>query len=180
MLVFVEIKIYFIIVSTKRVVIKWRIYMQKLKLYENKTLKLTNVLIKDILFDEIDSYHIEVEKMKNYLKCQGIMPVGPLVQYTKSMVNVEGQIEIDVKILIQTSNYINNLELSYKMESIINVKNCMYVRYQGEESNLNFAYDKIKLAAFEENIPLKGDSYTVFIDQNDDYILADIFMERAD
>jgi hypothetical protein len=56
----------------------------------------------------------------------------------------------------------------------------MYVSYQGEESKLKFAYDKINLKAFEEDIPLKGDSYTIFIDQQDDQIIADVFMERAD
>lgn len=56
----------------------------------------------------------------------------------------------------------------------------MYARYIGEESKLKFAYDKINLIAFEEDIPLKGDSYTVFVAKNDDGIIADVFMERAD
>ena len=54
----------------------------------------------------------------------------------------------------------------------------MYVRYTGPESMLKFAYDKIHLTAFEEDIKLKGDSYTIFVNQIDDNIVADIFMER--
>ena len=58
----------------------------------------------------------------------------------------------------------------------------MYCRYTGPEEKLKFAYDKIQLTAFEENIPLKGDSYTIFVDKNeeDETIVADVFMERTD
>jgi hypothetical protein len=56
----------------------------------------------------------------------------------------------------------------------------LYVRYEGEENKLKFAYDKIILSAFEEDIPLKGDSYTIFVNQQGDNFVADVFMERAD
>lgn len=56
----------------------------------------------------------------------------------------------------------------------------MYARYNGEESKLKFAYDKMNLIAFEEDIPLKGDSYTIFVNTNDDGLIVDVFMERAD
>lgn len=40
---------------------------------------------------------------------------------------------------------------------------------------------KINLEAFEKDISLKGDSYTIFVDRNeeDETITADVFMERA-
>jgi len=45
---------------------------------------------------------------------------------------------------------------------------------------MKFAYDKINLYAFENDIKLKGDSYTVFVDsqEENDTIIADVFMER--
>jgi len=33
------------------------------------------------------------------------------------------------------------------------------------------------LFAFENDIKLKGDSYTVFVDKNEEEIVADVFME---
>ena len=47
---------------------------------------------------------------------------------------------------------------------------------------MQFAYDKINLEASENDIKLKGDSYTVFVDQDEEEgtIIADVFMERAD
>ena len=74
-----------------------------------------------------------------------------------------------------------DLYIIKNMESVLRVPDCMYVRYMEAEDKLKFAYDKIHLTAFEENIPLRGDSYTIFVDRNDeeDTIVADIFMPKA-
>lgn len=154
--------------------------IDKLKLNYNKILKLSNVLIKRLQNNDIENYHLEVEKMINYLKANGSVSLGPLIQYTNAYITENNELDMEIKLLIQSNNYIHNIESPYHMESLIRVKNCMYVRYKGEESNLKFAYDKINLTAFEENIPLKGDSYTIFVDQQDEHITADVFMERAD
>lgn len=154
--------------------------MERLRLNRNRILKLENVLIKTLQDDDLNILQAGLEKMKNYLKTKGAVPVGPLIQYANAFVNKNGELDVQIRILLQSNNYIHNVEPPYHMESLIRVKNCMYVRYQGEESQLKFAYDKINLVAFEEDIPLKGDSYTIFVDQQDDQIVADVFMERAD
>lgn len=50
------------------------------------------------------------------------------------------------------------------------------------QEKIKFAYDKLFLLAFEEEIPLSGTSYTIFVgqDEENDRITADVFMERAD
>ena len=130
--------------------------------------------------NNISYYDLEVEKMINYLNIKGMKNIGPLIQYTKVNLNQNEGVNMEIKILLQSNNYIYNVESPYHMESVICVKNCIYVRYQGDENKLKFAYDKINLTAFEEDIPLKGDSYTIFVEQKDDQIIADVFMERAD
>ncbi len=117
--------------------------------------------------------------MENYIKSKGSQTIGPLIQHIESSVNEQGEIDIVIKLLRQSSNFIQHVEPPYEMKSVIRVKNCMYVRYTGPESKLKFAYDKINLTAFEEDIELKGDSYTIFVDQNEDNIIADVFMEKA-
>lgn len=84
--------------------------------------------------------------------------------------------------MLQCNNYINNVEQPYAMESVVRVPNAMYCRYNGPEEKLKFAYDKIQLEAFENDIPLKGDSYTIFVDRDEENetITADVFMERLD
>jgi hypothetical protein len=153
--------------------------IEKIQVNRNKTLKLTNVLMKEIDINENEGINKEVMQMENYLRNKGAKPIGPLIQYT----DVEGSgadIKVTLKLMRQSSTFIHNIEEPYKIESIIRVKNCMYARYNGEESKLRYTYDKINVIAFEEDIPLKGDSYTIFVNSNDDGIIADVFMERAD
>ncbi|PXV91053.1 hypothetical protein C8E03_10460 [Lachnotalea glycerini] len=154
--------------------------MGKLKIEQSKSLKLSNVISKILMPDEIENYALEVEKMHNYIKIKGVKPLGPIIQYTKATVNQRGEMNVELRILQQVNNYINNMDSFYKIDSVIRVKKCMYVRFIGEETKLKFAYDKINLEAFEEDIPLKGDSYTIFVDKQDDNMIADVFMERAD
>ena len=83
--------------------------------------------------------------------------------------------------MLQADKYINNVSYPYYMESVISVNNCMYTRFCGTEEDIQYAYQKIAVTAYEENIKLKGSSYTVFLDSDDSgNITADIFMERAD
>lgn len=144
------------------------------------TLKLNNAVICKLENGEFSSFVRTLEQLENYIKSKGYMPIGPLIQYSSSKINENGELDITVKLIRQSSQFINHVEEPYKCQSVLRVKNCMYVRYTGPESMLKFAYDKINLTAFEEDIKLKGDSYTIFVNQIDDNIVADIFMERAE
>jgi len=53
----------------------------------------------------------------------------------------------------------------------------LFSRYTEKEENLQFAYSKLQLHAFENEIKLKGDSYTVFVENKDGKMVADVFME---
>lgn len=155
--------------------------MPKLEVSYNKTLKLTNACIVQIMSEEFEEMYTAAERMDNYIKSKGALPIGPLVQYSDTTVNEEGELDIVIKFIRQANNYINHLEPPYTMESVLRIKDCMYVRYSGDESKMKFAYDKINLTAYEEDIKLKGGSYTVFVDGDDDgNVTADVFMEKED
>lgn len=154
--------------------------MRKIEFNHEKTLKLTNAVIYTLGEADVESLNLIVEKMENDIKAKGYMPIGPLIQYSGTRINENGELDIDVKLIRQSSGFINHVEEPYTCEPVMRIKNCMYVRYTGPENMLKFAYDKINLIAFEEDIKLKGDSYTVFVNQVDDDIIADVFMERAE
>lgn len=153
---------------------------KKIQISYNKILKLTNVLIKEINLEEGQSLDKEILQIDNFLRNKGAQPIGPLIQYTYIDAGRDGEVKLTIKLLRQSNTFIHNIEAPYKMESVIRVKNCMYARFNGAESKLKYAYDKINLIAFEEDIPLKGDSYTIFVNSNEDGIISDVFMERAD
>jgi hypothetical protein len=116
--------------------------------------------------------------MENYIKAKGSQPVGPLIQHASPQINIDGSLRIAVKLLRQSNSPIPNIDPPYTMEPLLRVKDCLYVRFFGEESKLQFAYSKINLTAYEEDIALQGDSYTIFVNRADDKITADVFMEK--
>lgn len=132
--------------------------------------------------DEKQKIDFILERMQLYVKIKEAMQIGPLIQYTTSYINENGEMDIDIRIMLQCNTYIHNVEQPYCMETMLRIPNCMYCRYTGPEDKLSFAYQKIQLEAFENDIPLKGDSYTVFLDRNEENetITADLFMERTD
>lgn len=157
--------------------------MKKLIFYEKKSLKLTNVLKYKLLIDEENfEFDVAIQQMQSYIRAKGAMQIGPLIQYTKTFINENNEFDIEVVMMLQCNNYIHSVELPYSMESLIRIPNSLYCRYNGPESSLKYAYDKIQVEAFENDIQLKGDSYTIFVDQDEENetIIADVFMERAD
>jgi len=156
--------------------------MSEILTNQSKIIKLTNVLkYKCILKKEDFDFNIAIEQMQAYIRVKGVMQIGPLIQYTKTFFNESNELDIEMILMLQCNNFIHSVEEPYSMESVIRVKECMYCRYIGPEEKLKFAYDKLNLEAFENDIQLKGDSYTIFVDRNEEEntIIADVFMPRA-
>lgn len=157
--------------------------MSKLQFNSNKTLKLTNVLKYKILIeDEGFDLNVAIEQMQSYIKAKGAMQVGPLIQYTRTFMNDNGELDMDIVMMLQCNNFIHSVEQPYSMESVIRVPNAMYCRYTGPENKVKFAYDKINLEAFEQDIVLGEYNYTIFVDNNpeEDIMVADVFVPRAE
>ena len=102
---------------------------EKIKLSNGKTLKLANIMIQEVNLKESADFSAVVLQMENYIKSKGAMPLGPLIQKTVYNVNEEGQLDIKIYLMRQSNNFIHNVGSPYTMESLIKVKNCMYVRY---------------------------------------------------
>lgn len=157
--------------------------MKKISISPSKTLKLTNILINRCQIKEEDfDFTVSIEQMQSFIRTKGAVQIGPLIQYTNSYINEAGEMDIDIRLMLQCNHYIHSVQQPYTMESMIRIPNCMYCRYIGPEDKLSFAYQKIQLEAFENDILLKGDSYTIFVDRDEENetITADVFMERAD
>lgn len=151
--------------------------IEKIIVKENKILKLNNVLIREISQNEL----IDIDKvsymMNSYIKSKGNSTVGPLISYSSLEGDENGQAKTTIKLMIQLKNPIHNIEKPYEIKSQIRVKNCLFARFTEKEENLQYAYSKLGLFAFENNITLKGSSYTVFVNKNEEGIVADVFME---
>ena len=53
--------------------------MNEIKVAENKTLKLTNVLSRTLHPEELANLPVILTQMQNFMKSNGVQPIGPLV-----------------------------------------------------------------------------------------------------
>ena len=76
--------------------------MGKLQFSKDKTLKLQNLLIRKVdLEDEDSDLNVLVEQMQAYIQVKGAQQIGPLIQYTRSFVNNEEKLDLEINILLQ-------------------------------------------------------------------------------
>jgi len=144
----------------------------------SKTLKLTNVIMKKCEEEDLKDLQKTVIQMSNFIQSKGMKQVGPLIQRTGVEFDSDGNPQIAIWIMLQSSQFIQKIEKPYQIESGVKVPDCLYVHYAGLESDMRVAYEKLHVCAYEEEINLSGDNYTVFINQEDDMMTADIFMEK--
>ena len=153
--------------------------MKPINISTNKTLKLNNVLKYVIYLSQADTitFDNEINKMISFINNRGAKQIGPLIQFSDIHINGD-ECDICMQFMLQADNYIHNVEPPYQMESVVRVKNCLYAHYTGPEEKLKFAYDKLGVYAFENDIELQGCNYTVYVDRNEesDTIVADVFM----
>lgn len=151
--------------------------IEKIAIRENKTLKLNNVLIREISENELIDINKISYMMDSYIKSKGNSTIGPMINYSTVEVDESGQAKVIIKLMVQLKNPIYNVEKPYELNTQLRVTNCLFARFTEKEENLQFAYQKLGVYAFENNIKLKGDSYTVFVKQEEENIVADVFME---
>ena len=149
--------------------------MNEIKVAENKTLKLTNVLSREIHPEEMASLPVVLTQMHNFIKSNGAQPLGPLVQCIKLPAGPNPQPE--VYMMQQATQLIPQMDPGYHMDAILRVKNCLYAHYTGPMENSQLASYKLQVHAFENDQKLTGTSYTIYVNQDSDDAVIDVFME---
>lgn len=151
--------------------------IEKIAIRENKTLKLNNVLIREVSENELIDINKISYMMDSYIKSKGNSTIGPMINYSTVEVDESGQPKVIIKLMVQLKNPIYNVEKPYELNTQLRITNCLFARFTEKEENLQFAYQKLGVHAFENNIKLSGDTYTVFVKQEEENIVADVFME---
>ena len=133
--------------------------MNEIKVAENKTLKLTNVLSREIRPEEMASLPVVLTQMHNFIKSNNAQPIGPIIQ---SFALGEDH-QMHLYMMQQATQLIPQMDPGYHMDAILRVKNCLYAHYTGH--------------AFENDQKLTGTSYTIYVNQDSDDAVIDVFME---
>lgn len=149
--------------------------MNEIKVAENKTLKLTNVLSRVVQPEELANLPVILTQMQNFMKSNGAQPIGPLVQ---AIVEGTGPDHMPVMYMMQqATQMITQMEPGYHMDAVLRVKNCLYAHYTGPLSQSQLASSKLQIHAFENDIKMTGSSYTIYVNQDDDDAVVDVFIE---
>ena len=149
--------------------------MREIQTAENKTLKLTNVVSRRIQPEEFNNMQIVLTQMHNFIKSNGAQPLGPLVQCIKLPAGPNPQPE--VYMMQQATQMITQMEPGYHMDAVLRVKNCLYAHFTGPLAFNQLATAKLQVLAFENDIKLSGNSYTIYVNQDEDDGVIDVFME---
>lgn len=86
--------------------------------------------------------------------------------------------EVRFYLMRQANVFIHSVEAPYRIQSTLRVPDCMYARYVGPEEKMNLAYSKLSIVAFEEDIALSSESYTILVEQQEDDLVADVFIKK--
>ena len=149
--------------------------MNEIKVAENKTLKLTNVLSRLVRPEELGNLPVILTQMQNFMKSNGAQPIGPLVQGIKMGTGPDHAPELYM--MQQATQFIGQMEQDYHMDAVLRVKNCLYAHYTGPMPESQLASYKLQVHAFENEQKLTGTSYTIYVNQDEDDAVVDVFME---
>ena len=149
--------------------------MNEIKVAENKTLKLTNVLSRLVRPEELGNLPVILTQMQNFMKSNGAQPIGPLVQAVKMGTGPDHVPELYM--MQQATQLIPQMDPGYHMDAILRVKNCLYAHYTGPMESSQLASYKLQVHAFENDQKLTGTSYTIYVNQDSDDAVIDVFME---
>ena len=149
--------------------------MNEIKVAENKTLKLTNVVARRIAPEELGNMMVALTQLQNFIKSHNAQPIGPMIQCVKMSTGPNPQAE--VYFMQQTTQLIPRMDPGYQMDAVLRVRNCLYAHYTGPMSRSSLASQKLDIYAFENEIELTGSVYTIFVNQDEDEGIVDVFME---
>lgn len=158
--------------------------MSKLQFYEKRTIRLQNVLIGKADLDSEDEVNFEIliEKMKTFIKVKGAVQVGPLIQYTRTFTNKNGEADMEISFMLQCNKGIHSVEKPFSFRPLLRVVDCLYCRYIGPEEHMKYAHDKIDLEAFESGIELGNECYMIYVDRDEEKetVVTDVFVPRLE
>jgi hypothetical protein len=125
-----------------------------------------------------EAFQKTVRMFEAYAKSKKLTPYGPLIVRSRTEYAASGLIQ-RTTVMIQLREEHSEPDAPYGFEKLLRREGCLLARYRGPPAGLAAAYSKIQVHAFENDIRLNGETYTVFVEQNADGLLADVFAETV-
>lgn len=149
--------------------------MPKLEVLENKKLVLKNVLQQTLKNVGLEVLEEEISKFNLLLRKFSVQTFGPLVIKNSGMnISEDAKMTIDYDLLIQAHNY-KEFKSAFEPIERLEVPYCIYVRFEGNPEDIQFAHSKLDLHFYENDIESTGEIYSVIIEDSENHSIIDIF-----
>lgn len=142
----------------------------------SKNLKLNNVISRELPMQNDEEVQRVTHMFGAYIKTKGLTAYGPMIIFNTSVIN-DDVVVPQSKLMVQVREDPEALEQPYNHEGTIRISNCLLAKYHGDLFNLPLAYSKIQIYAFEHDLELKGDTYSIFVKQDPQEVIVDVFVE---
>jgi len=149
-----------------------------MEIIPGKTLKLNHVLSRKVKPEELSDFQKIGVMFQAFTKANRLTLYGPSITRT-SVELKDGTPEQTIEILGQIREVPETVPQPYTFTEQLRVENCLFIRYRGPMNKLQFAYQKLSLYCFENDITPKSETYTIYLEAKGALITADIFVEVA-
>lgn len=140
-------------------------------------MKLHKVIKKVLTEKETQELLRTLQLFQGWIKSRGLTTKGPLITLSSPIVE-DGITRIQTSLLSQLVDVPHRKpEYPYFVIDELRVDNCLYTRFCGDQTHIVLAHSKINVYAYENFMTVTGNTYTVFLADNDGAFTADIFAE---
>ena len=137
--------------------------MPKLEVKTNKKLVLKNVIVHEMKNIKMSDLEKELQKFERNLKLLNVQTFGPLITKNYGMsISDNGEMTICCDAMIQAHDYKQ-------------YQNTYIVRFEDRPEYLNYAYSKLDLFFYENDLEPEGITYSVLLNQTSDMMTMDLF-----
>lgn len=152
-----------------------RCNMPKLEVKTNKKLVLKNVIVHEMKNIKMSELEKELQKFERNLKLLNVQTFGPLITKNYGMsISDNGEMTICCDAMIQAHDY-KQYQNTYIVHDIYTAEHCVYIRFEDRPEHLNYAYSKLDLFFYENDLESEGIIYSVLINQTSDMMTMDLF-----
>ena len=76
-----------------------------------------------------------------------------------------------------SGSYTEIYKPGYEQDAVLRVKGCLYAHFTGPMDHSSLASQKLNIYAYEHEIELTGTAYSIYVNQDSENGVMDVFME---
>ena len=149
--------------------------MTDILIAENKNVTFRNLLSRRLESGSAESMDKSIRMFNSYVKREGLETHGPTIIRTSTMfVGNENVLEMDM--MVQLRGKMENVQDPYSFSEMVRLEGYLMARYRGPMNMTDMANMKIRVYAFEKEMDLGPNTYTVYTSDSKGPVV-DIFQQ---